>query len=138
MPRHAYAIIPIGLLIGYSAAAAAAQPSPFPPGYDEAYRSFVAALPEDARAMPWLVRLNGVTSPPRDLVIGSKPVLYLFACKNHECDTNNANIFLAPDHRKVIAVVRINGVRALIGGAGRLEIACVAKLDASGGVATTC
>jgi len=43
---------------------------------------------------------------------------------------------LAHAHRGVTAVVRIDEVRTLIGGAGCLEIVCVAKLDASDGAAT--
>lgn len=45
---------------------------------------------------------------------------------------------LAHAHRSLTAVLRIDVVGTLIGWAGRLAIAGVAKLDASGGGATAC
>ena len=128
----------LGLAMLISAAAGAAPASPFPSGYEAAYRAYLAALPASARALPWLTRLNGVASQPQPLTIGGARTVYLFACANHQCDTNNANIFLLPDRKQVRAVVRIKGVQTLIGGAGPRELACVAKLDANGGVASAC
>jgi len=120
-------------------AAAMAQPaSPFPPGYEQAYRAYIAALPPAGRSLDWLTRLKGVASQPADLTMGGLKLTYLFACKEHGCDANNVNVFLMPDRRQARAVIRINGVQTLIGGAGPAEVACVKKLDASGGTAATC
>lgn len=126
------------LSLAAAAPAAAAPASPFPPGYEAAYRAYLAALPANGRTLSWLTRLDGVAGQPQPLTIGGKPVVYLFACANHECDTNNANLFLLPDRRQVKGVVKIRGVRTMIGGAGPAELACVAKLDASGGAARAC
>ena len=128
----------LGLAMLISPAAGAGPASPFPSGYEAAYRAYIAALPPSARALPWLTRLNGVASQPQPLSLGGTNTIYLFACANHQCDTNNANIFLLPDRKQVRAVVKIRGVRIPTGGAGPQELACVAKLDANGGVASAC
>ena len=128
----------LGLALMISPAAAAAPATPFPSGYEAAYRAYIAALPPSARTLPWLTRLNGVASQPQALTMGGSRIVYLFACANHQCDTNNANIFLLPDRKQVRAVVKIRGVRIPTGGAGPQELACVAKLDANGGVASAC
>jgi hypothetical protein len=98
----------------------------------------MAALPADARKLTWLTRMNEVASPARPLKMGATTVQYLFACKGHNCDTDQVNVFLMPDRKKAMAVARIKGVQKLIGGAGPKEVACVKKLDASGGAAPAC
>jgi hypothetical protein len=120
------------------ATVAAAQSTPFPKGYEAAYRAYVAALPPAGRKFPWLSRLEGVASLPRPFKLAGTPVVYLFSCKEHNCDTDQTNVFLLPDHKQVRAVIKINGVQTLIGGAGPREVACVKKIDASGGAAEAC
>ena len=112
--------------------------TPFPTGYDAAYKSFLRALPAAGKNAGWLTKLNGVTSQPKPMKIGGKPVVYLFACKNHSCDTDNLNLFLAPDHKSFKAVLKIAGAQKLMGGAGAAEVACVRKLDAAGGALDAC
>lgn len=70
--------------------------------------------------------------------MGTTTVQYMFGCKGHSCDTDQANIFLMPDRKKVMAFIKIRGVQKLVGGAGPKEVACVKKLDASGGAAPAC
>ena len=115
-----------------------AAASPFPKGHDQAYQAFVAALPAAVKGAQWLTKLNGVTAPPAAMTIGGKPVTYLFACKNHYCETDNANIFLAPGGKSYKAVLKIGGKQHLLGGAGPAEIACVRKLNAAGGALQAC
>lgn len=112
--------------------------SPFPAGYDVAYSAYVAALPLAARHAKWLAKLEGVASQPQSLKMSGQSVIYLFACKEHSCDANNTNVFLLPDRKTFKAVIKIAGVRTLLGGAGLKEVQCVAKIDASDGVATAC
>jgi hypothetical protein len=125
------------LWIGTGSAIAQSR-SPFPPGYEAAYRAYLASLPPGTRQYGWLTKFDGVSSPPRPLQMKGKPVLYMFGCKNHACDTNNVNLFLFPDRKRVSAVVKLDGKQALVGTAGPQEIACVKALDASGGSATAC
>ena len=125
-------------LLAAAGAAIAARASPFPAGYDAAYRAFVATLSPKERQSTWLTELTGVTAPPSAMKFGGKPVTYLFACKNHSCDTDNVNIFLAADRKSFRAILKIGGKQRLLGGAGPAELACVRKLEASGGVATAC
>ena len=96
------------------------------------------ALPAAAKSAAWLTKLNGVTSPPKTLTVAGKPTVYLFACKNHYCDTDNVNIFLSPDRKGFRAVLKIGGTQSLLGGAGAAELACVRKLDAAGGALDAC
>jgi hypothetical protein len=86
-------------LLAAAGAAIAAQASPFPAGYDAAYRAFVATLSPQERQSTWLTKLTGVTAPPSAMKLRGKPVTYLFACKNHFCDTDNVNISLQPIER---------------------------------------
>ena len=117
---------------------AAGPASPFPKGYGAAYTAYLAGLSPAERKLTWLTRLNEVASPARPLKMGATSVQYMFGCKDHACDTDQANIFLFPDKKKVMAVIKVNGVQKLIGGAGAKEVTCVKKLDASGGVAEAC
>jgi hypothetical protein len=119
-------------------ASGATAASPFPSGYDAAYQAFIKALPAHARTAGWLTKLNGVTSQPKTITIAGKPALYLFACKNHSCDTDNVNIFLAPDHKSFRAILRLNGAQKLLGGAAAAEVSCVRRLDAAGGALEAC
>lgn len=135
MRAQKMALIPAVLL---AAGAGPASAMPFPAGYEAAYRAFVNALPASARGSGWLTKFDGVSAPPRPLKLAGKPVQYLFACRNHYCDTDNVNIFLAPDRKHFRAVLELNGKRTLLGGAGPLEVACVRKLDESGGAAENC
>ncbi|WP_426266948.1 hypothetical protein [Sphingomonas sp. LHG3443-2] len=116
----------------------AAAPSPFPAGYEASYQAYLKSLPPGGRSAAWLTRLNGVTAPPAPMPIGGKPTLYLFGCKNHFCDTDNVNIFLAPDRKSFRAVLKMRGSQMLLGGAGPSEVACVRKLEAAGGVLKAC
>ncbi len=129
-------------LLGFAAipamTLAAGPASPFPKGYEAAYAAYLAGLSPAERKMGWLTKLNEVASPARPLKMGATSVQYMFGCKGHACDTNQANIFLFPDRKKVMAVIKVNGVQKLIGGAGAKEVACVKKLDASGGAAEIC
>lgn len=111
---------------------------PFPPGFDAAYKNFLRELPAAGKNAAWLTKLSGVTSQPKSMTVGGKPVVYLFACKNHSCDTDNLNLFLAPDHKSFKAVLMIEGAQTLMGGAGAVEVACVRKLDAAGGALDAC
>jgi hypothetical protein len=120
------------------AAPFAAEAAPFPPGYEQAYKAYLAALPPAERNTPWLAKLDGVAAQPRSLRIGVTQVTYLFACKPHECDTNQTNIFLLPDRDSVTAVVKFKGVQRLIGNAGPAHVACVKRLEANGGVGDRC
>jgi hypothetical protein len=131
-------VIVAAAAISISPAPVLAQASPFPAGYESAYRAYLASLPPGTRQFGWLTRFDGVSSPPRRLMMKGKPVMYMFGCKNHECDTNNVNLFLFPDRRTVTAIVKLNGKQSLVGTAGPNEIACVKTLDASGGAATAC
>jgi hypothetical protein len=133
---HKFACLTIAAVAFSSVSAGAA--TPFPEGYGAAYQQFVRALPPKARDLTWLTKLTGVTSPPKTITIGGKPALYLFVCKNHSCDTDNANIFLGPDRRSFSVVLEIGGAQTLLGGAGALELACVRKLDVSGGAIDEC
>lgn len=119
--------------------AARAQPAPpaFPPGFEQAYRAYIAGLPPAGRSLSWLTRFDAVASQAAPLTMGGQTLTYLFACKAHACDTDNVNLFLLPDRKQARAVVRINGAQILTGGAGAAEVACVKKLDA-GGVASAC
>lgn len=128
----------LGLLIASTLATAAGPASPFPKGYEAAYAAYLAGLPAGGKTMSWLTRLNEVASPARALKMGGFTVQYMFGCKGHACDTNQANLFLFPDKKKVMAVLKINGATKLVGGAGPKEIACVKILDASGGAAPAC
>lgn len=65
-------------------------------------------------------------------------MIYLFTCKPHACDRNQTNIFLYSDRKQFRAVIRVDGAQTLLGGAGPQEVACVKKLDGSGGVASAC
>ena len=116
----------------------AAAASPFPDGHDAAYQAFVKALPAAAKGAPWLTKLNGVTAPPKALTVAGRPTIYVFACKNHFCDTDNVNIFLSPDRKSFGAVLKIGGTQSLLGGAGAAELARVRKLDAAGGALDAC
>ncbi|MDX3899228.1 MAG: hypothetical protein QHC40_01705 [Sphingobium sp.] len=136
--KFAYLIGLAACASGSYAALASGPSSPFPPAYDKAYAAYLTALPPDARKLGWLTRLDQVASPARPLKMGTITVLYLFGCKQHACDTDQANVFLLPDKTRVMAVIKLNGVQKLIGGAGPREAACVKKLDASGGVAPSC
>ena len=126
-----------GLCVAASSFSAAAA-SPFPPGYDAAYQAFSTALPAAGKNAAWLTKLNGVTSQPKKMTVQGKPVVHIFACKNHFCDTDNVNIFLAPDRKGFRAVLKIGGAQTLLGGAAAAEVACVRKLDAAGGVLDAC
>lgn len=136
--RFARLLVVSLVLAAASSADAAGPTSPFPAGYEKAYAAYLAALPATARKFTWLTKLDGVSSNPRPLRIGTTTVSYQFGCKPHYCDTDQANIFLLPDRKTAMAVIKINGMVKLIGGAGQKEVACVAKLDASGGAATAC
>ncbi|MBT2185985.1 Ivy family c-type lysozyme inhibitor [Sphingobium nicotianae] len=126
-------------LAALSMSATAAGPaSPFPKGYEAAYAAYLTALSPADRKLTWLTRLNQVASPARPLKMGATSVQYMFGCKAHACDTDQANVFLLPDRKKVMAVIKVGGVQKLIGGAGPKEVACVKTLDASGGAAPTC
>lgn len=103
-----------------------------------AYQSFVASLPAPARKVGWLARQDDIASPNQMLQVAGKPRIYVFACKSHACDTDQVHIFITPDQKQVASVVRIGGVQRLLGGAGPVELACVRKLDASGGQAASC
>jgi len=138
MSRIMHCLLAAGLLSNGYASAAPHYPSPFPPGYEAAYRAYLASLPPGTGQYGWLTRFNGVSSPARSLMMKGKPVLYMFGCKNHECDTNNVNLFLFPDRKRVSAIVKLNGKQALVGTAGPQEIACVKTLDTSGGAAEAC
>jgi len=128
----------IGLAAIPAMTLAAGPASPFPKGYGAAYTAYLAALSPADRKQSWLTRLNEVASPARPLKLGATRVQYMFGCKEHACDTDQANLFLFPDKKKVMAVIKVNGVQKLIGGAGAKEVACVKTLDASGGVAEVC
>jgi len=129
-----------GLTIAAAAfpVASATAATPFPQGYDAAYQAFVRALPPAGKKAVWLTKLSGVTSEPKAMTIRGKPAVYLFACKNHSCDTDNVNIFLAPDHKSFRAVLRMGGAQTLLGGAGTAEVSCVSKLEATGGALDAC
>ncbi|MCE7796357.1 inhibitor of vertebrate lysozyme family protein [Sphingobium sufflavum] len=132
-------MIAIATCLSVTGAAQATGPAtPFPPGYEKAYAAYIASLPTEARKLVWLVKLNQVSSQPRSLKLGATTVVYLFGCKSHYCDTDQANVFLLPDRKSALAVIKVNGVQRLVGGAGSREAACVVKLDASDGVASAC
>lgn len=112
--------------------------TPFPDGYEVTYQAFVNELPATGKKATWLTKLNGVSSPPKTMSVRGKPMLYLFACKNHYCDTDNVNVFLAPDHKTYRAVLKMGGKQSLLGGAGAAELDCVRALDAVGGALDAC
>lgn len=117
---------------------AAAATTPFPDGYDAAYRAFIAALPTLGKQTPWLTKLNSVSSLPREMTVAGKPILYLFACKDQSCDTENVNIFLGIDRKTFGAVLTMSGTQTLIGGAGKVEVTCVREIDENSGVLDAC
>lgn len=129
----------IALVIGMSATAGSAvgPRSAFPQSYDAAYRGYLAGLPSTGRRLAWLTRLEFGTSA-RPLAMTGQPVLYIFGCRQHHCDTDYANVFLFPDHKRVTAVVKIEGVEHLVGGVGPAERRCIAKLDETHGMAKSC
>lgn len=112
--------------------------TPFPAGYEAAYQAYARALKVAGETAPWLTQLNGVSSQPAMIRVGGRPMLYLFACRNHACDANNVNLFLAPDRKSFRAVLRTRGAQTLLGGAGAIELACVRKAEAAGGVMESC
>jgi len=131
------------LFIAAAVAAALCVPTaaaawPFPPGYEAAYKAYLAALPPAAKQFSWLTKMDGVASEPQPLTLAGKPVIRVFACKAHDCADNRTTVFLSADHKQAPAVIKIKGVQTLIGGAGPAEAACVAKFDATGGTATSC
>ena len=112
--------------------------TPFPAGYDAAYRAYVASLPPAGRGAVWLTRLEGVASEPRPMKLRGVPMVYLFSCKAHYCDTDQVNIFLAPDRKTFRAVLKMSGVERLLGGAGPAEGICVRRIQDSGGTLENC
>jgi hypothetical protein len=131
-------LLAVFTVIVLSGVAAAKAPAPFPPGHDAAYKAYLASLPPPLRQVPWLARMKGVMSPGARIVVRGKPRIWISTCKPHDCFDNQAVIFLNPDRRHAPAVLRIGGVRRLVGGAGAAEAACVDALFESGWSVKSC
>jgi hypothetical protein len=119
-------------------AALAASTNWFPKTHEALYTGFIAGLPPAARHESWLVADDEMGSGEKSLSVHGTPVTYVFVCKDHACDTDYGHFFFYPGGTRFTAVIALAGKRSMIGGAGAAELACVAKLDATGGLAKSC
>lgn len=113
--------------------------SPFPPGYYQAYRNYIAMLPAQFRNVDWYV-YDGyiVYSPPEKILFGGRSVYYLSSCRPHDCASNRVSIFLEQDRKTAKAILVNNDRPIFLGGAGPAETRCLARLEASGWQAKRC
>ena len=125
----------IGLILLANSANAG---TPYPSGYDQAYRSYLASLPPKLRSVPWMV-FKGVASPPQPVSIDGRAISWASSCKPHDCGSNQVVVFFL-DKRKAVAVYYINGsgVPHFLGGAGPRYHRCVQNLFDTGWTATRC
>jgi len=107
--------------------------SDIPKRFPAAYANWKRTLPYAVHLDDWLVELDGVVSPIRDITMKGAQLKFGTVCLPHDCGSNIAGILFTPDQDRVIALVRLNGLNGaptimLIGEMSAFEKSCLQRL----------
>lgn len=141
--------IAAGLALATANGLAMAQPDgPYtyelPTLYPAATAYWRESLPDQLRATAWLADFKGVSAPVHAVVVGDSAMLYAWACRPHDCDSNNVNLLMSADQKRVVGIVRLTteGKKSpsgrlvrhtstvIVGELSEVELSCLRGFDA--------
>jgi hypothetical protein len=141
LTRTALVVLSLICIQPIASAASGVYISDMPRQYPRAYNMWTNSLPYTLGLGDWLVKLNGVVSPIRDVTVQGTRLRFGTVCVPHDCGDNIAGILFAPQGERVMAVVQMVGhngspVVMVVGRVSDAEYVCIRRLVADDGLST--
>jgi hypothetical protein len=143
--RHRLCHLILVLTLALPPASAVAQTdrylSDMPRDYPSVYDAWTRHLPYAAKMPTWIAQFQGVSTPLRNLTIGTRNFKFGTICVPHDCAGNMMGVAFAPGSNWIIAMATLSSktgphTTMTFGDPTNAELSCIIKATSDSSIKT--